>query len=291
MFDLKKFAGLLRGCVLAVMLLAGVSACAPRNSLLKSPEHDDRVSVPFFSNTSDQCGPSSLASVLNYWGEKTTPEELKAEVYLPRLRGTLPMDLLPALEKRGIKGEVIAGSFEDIKTEIQQQRPVIAYLNFGTRKHPIGHFLVVTGYDENRRGLYVHSGPAKDKFATFRRFDRGWKDTDRWMLIAKPGVGKEENINVSLHRAPQIDAPMSAEDYIQLGNIAFEGKDYRTAEKYYRKVLRQDPSHGGANNNLAMIYLSSGKNLKLAEKLAVKALSTDYKIYAEDTLAQIKLKL
>ena len=56
-----------------------------------------RLDVPFFPDTTDQCGPASLASVLNYWGKTVSPAELKSDVYLSSLKGTLPMDLPPAV--------------------------------------------------------------------------------------------------------------------------------------------------------------------------------------------------
>ncbi len=308
---------------LAVGVLALAAACAPRASL-RPPENDavHLTDVPFFPNTTDQCGPAALASVLHYWGKTATPEELKSEVYVPRLKGTLPMDLRPALSKRDLAGQVVSGSFDDIKAELRQSRPVIAYLDFGTRRHPIGHFLVVTGFDDHRRGLYVHSGAAKDKFASYRRFDRGWRDTDRWMLTAGPATSPTNAAPPVERRLPHIETQVSARDYfelgsayqqkglnqeaiaqytlalaeyknfspalIALGNIAFEARDYHWAEKYYRRVLRADPAHGGANNNLAMVYLARGRDLKKAETLATKALETDYRPYAADTLAQIQ---
>ncbi len=73
-----------------------------------------------------------------------------------------------------------------------------------------------------------------------------------------------------------------------LGNQAFEEGNYQQAEHYYRRVLRKNSAHGGANNNLAMVYLKTNKNLKIAERLATRALETAYRPYAEDTLAQIK---
>ena len=60
------------------------------------------VAVPFFADDTDQCGPAVLASVLTYWGFRTDPVALKEEIYLPRLKGTLPLDLMLAAQARGL---------------------------------------------------------------------------------------------------------------------------------------------------------------------------------------------
>ena len=56
------------------------------------------LNVPFFPDDEDQCGPATLASMLTYWGIPSDPRMLKDEIYLRRLRGTLPIDLLLAAE-------------------------------------------------------------------------------------------------------------------------------------------------------------------------------------------------
>jgi tetratricopeptide (TPR) repeat protein len=276
--------------------------------------------VPFFPDNTDQCGPSSLASVLNFWGKTVTPDELRAEVYAPSLNGTLPMDLLPAVRNRGLVGQVVNGDFDVLKEELRGGRPVIAYLDFGTRKHPIGHYVVVLGFDEEQKGLYIHSGLNQEKFASYKRFDRGWKDTDRWMLIIsstravpsnegrlpplRHGLTPTESLALGQTYEAQGLKRDAAQQYraalltdkryvpalVALGNLSYEEKDYRTAEKYFRRAQRADPNHPGANNNLAMTYLAQGKKLKEAEKLAQKAAADPaMRPYAEDTLTQIRI--
>lgn len=73
------------------------------------------------------------------------------------------------------------------------------------------------------------------------------------------------------------------------GNAAFELKDYKGAGKYFRKALKVNPEDAGANNNLAMVYLATGK-LSKAKGYAQKALIPEGPIrpYALDTLEQIE---
>ena len=60
-------------------------------------------------------------------------------------------------------------------------------MNLGWRFLPIGHFLVVTGYDEARRGVYAHSGVKKDAFVPYRKFMKQWDRTGRWALVVAAG--------------------------------------------------------------------------------------------------------
>jgi ABC-type bacteriocin/lantibiotic exporter with double-glycine peptidase domain len=144
------------------------------------------LQVPFFADHSDQCGPSVVASVLSFWGTPSTPSELKHEVYVDHLKGSLSIDLLLAAQKRGFKAHLYAGSLEDVKSELDKGHPVIAFLNRGFDFLPIGHYVVINGYDETRHGLYIHSGMKKNAFITYRRFAGFWNKTERSTLLILP---------------------------------------------------------------------------------------------------------
>ena len=177
---------------------------------------------------------------------------------------------------------------------------------------------MVIGYDDDRKGLYIHSGRARDKFASYTRFDRGWRDTDHWMMVVgstadaasapvafSTGAVEPGSRPSLVRRSPRFHTALSAEESVQLGllyekqglkteaekqyraaletdkkfepalmalgNLAFQTNDYRSAEKHYERVLKANPKSGGANNNLAMVYLAESKNLDRAETLARKA--------------------
>ncbi len=79
---------------------------------------------------------------------------------------------------------------------------------------------------------------------------------------------------------------------IAIGNLAFERGELKKAEACYRRVLRLDPNHAGANNNLAMVFLSRGKDLDKAERHAQMALKQEGPLrpYVLDTLASIYIQ-
>jgi len=76
------------------------------------------------------------------------------------------------------------------------------------------------------------------------------------------------------------------------GNIAFANGDMKKAEASYRRVLRLDPNHAGANNNLAMVFLSRGKDMEQAERYAQIALNQGGPLrpYVLETLAEIYIR-
>src|SRR5690606_41022487 len=49
-----------------------------------------------------QCGPASLAMVLNHRGVAATPDSLKDRVYLPERKGTLQVEMISAARERDL---------------------------------------------------------------------------------------------------------------------------------------------------------------------------------------------
>jgi len=173
--------------VLAVCLLAGCAASrgAP-GAVSAAGERQVRLSVPFFSDNTDQCGPSALASVLGYWGKPASPVSLRQEIYQARLKGSLTVDLLLAAESRGLSAEMFNGSLARVREELDAGRPLIAFVNGGYSFYPVGHYLVITGYDDRRQCIFAHSGTKRDQGISYRKFAKQWEKTGRWALSISP---------------------------------------------------------------------------------------------------------
>ena len=169
--------------VMAASLLTGCAGPRPAGA----PEGKQvRLEVPFFPDDTDQCGPSALASVLGFWGKPAAPAELRGELYREKLRGALTVDMLLAAQSRGFSAEMENGTLALVKTELEAGRPVIAFLNMGFRAYPIGHYLVITGYDEGRRSIIAHSGMKRDHLISYAKFENLWEKTNRWSLLIRP---------------------------------------------------------------------------------------------------------
>ena len=144
------------------------------------------LKLPFFPDSTDQCGPSALASVLEYWGMPAAPDLLKKEIYQAHLKGSLTIDLLLAAESRGMTAEMFNGNLARVKAELDAGHPVIAFVDAGYRFYPVHHYMVITGYDDQRQCIFAHSGKKRDQRISYRKFEKQWEKTNRWVLLVLP---------------------------------------------------------------------------------------------------------
>jgi ABC-type bacteriocin/lantibiotic exporter with double-glycine peptidase domain len=156
------------------------------------------LQVPFFPDHTDQCGPSVVASVLAFWGTPVTPSELKQEVYTDHLKGSLSIDLMLAAQKHGFKTHLYSGSVEDMRSELGKGHPMIAFLNRGFNFLPVGHYVVINGYDDVRQGFIIHSGISKNKFISYKRFSSFWDKTQRSTLLILPPANDKESVHAGI---------------------------------------------------------------------------------------------
>ena len=156
-----------------------------------SPRHGTIVSdAPFFEQTTHQCGPAALASVINYWSARTaslgtvSPEEIAATVYSPSARGTLGIDLVAHARRLGFAARSYSGSIEDIRNHIENGVPLILLVDVGPSVYQINHFMVVVGYADE--GIIVHSGRRQAVYMNAKRLERIWQRTGYWTLVIEP---------------------------------------------------------------------------------------------------------
>ena len=140
--------------------------------------------VPFYPQEEFQCGPASLAGVLNHWNINVSPEEIASEIYSKSARGTLNIDMVLYVEKIGLKARQYRGSFEDIKTKIDSSCPLIVLVDEGFLIYQKNHFMVVIGY--GGEGIFANSGREQGKFIPTKEFLRSWERTKFWTLWITP---------------------------------------------------------------------------------------------------------
>jgi predicted double-glycine peptidase len=140
--------------------------------------------VPFYPQEAYQCGPASLAGVLNYWGGQTSPAEIAAEIYSPKAGGTLDVDMVLYAEKKGLKAVQYAGSLGDLKKNIDSNYPLIVLVDYGFWVYQKNHFMVVVGYSEN--GLIANSEKEQHKVIPLENFLKAWERTRFWTLRITP---------------------------------------------------------------------------------------------------------
>ena len=144
----------MRGAATALLLAALVSGCAAPQvaGLLERPPRDlppsaEIATTPFYAQEDYQCGPASLAALLNHAGRDATPASLAPQVYLPARQGSLQAELLAATRRHGLLAYVLEPRLEALLREIAAGAPVLVLQNLALDWAPQWHYAVAIGYD------------------------------------------------------------------------------------------------------------------------------------------------
>jgi predicted double-glycine peptidase len=136
--------------------------------------------VPFYPQVSFQCGPASLAGVLNFLGEGVTPDEIAEAIFRRDIRGTVTLDMVLYARKRGFFAEWYNGSVNDIRRSVDERVPLIVMVDLGFASVRKNHFMVVVGYTPE--GVIANSGKTREKLILWKNFLARWNRTKRWAL-------------------------------------------------------------------------------------------------------------
>ncbi|HEY4484894.1 MAG TPA: cysteine peptidase family C39 domain-containing protein [Nitrospiria bacterium] len=177
----------LKACLICAIGLAtfGLGAHA-EDSPLPRPDIEITRGVPFFPQKVMGCGPAALAGILAYWDVPVTLEEITREVFNPRLKGALAMDLALAAERRGLAADSYSGNLDDLRRLILLHEPPIVFLNLNTRLFPQGHFVIVTGYDGPGAAVVAHTGIHPNERIPVAEFMKAWEKTGYWTVHIRP---------------------------------------------------------------------------------------------------------
>ena len=142
--------------------------------------------VPFIPQDEYQCGPASLAMVLQYYGAAVGQEEIAQALYLPSVRGTLNLDLEFYARRRGFEARAFAGTLDAAKAELRRGRPLIVFQDLGVVGFAVPHFAVLLGYDDRARSVVLHSGTEAYRVVPYDDFERSWARRRGWTLLVTP---------------------------------------------------------------------------------------------------------
>ncbi|MFB3926866.1 MAG: C39 family peptidase [Syntrophales bacterium] len=166
---------------LTVLIVLNLVSCTAAVQSVKPGEGHIIPGVPFYPQEAFQCGPASLASVLNYRGVKITPDEIASEIFSKSARGTLDFDLVLYAQKKGLRTRQYRGSIADLRRNIESGNPVIVLVDYGFLVYQINHFMVVVGYTKD--GIIVNSGSGRMKFMPLEEFMTPWDRAKNWSLL------------------------------------------------------------------------------------------------------------
>lgn len=181
-----------KGMVFAIPLFILLFGCASNAVVINDDAYKNTHAyfyikdVPFFPQKRYYCGPSSLASVMNFYGISVSEEAIAKEIYNPKLSGTLAIDMLQYARAKGFNASYYTGSIEEVKKEITAGRPVIMFLDFGYSFYPVRHYMVAIGYDDERGHLIAHSGTEKDKIFSYKEIQTAWEKTGFGTMLILP---------------------------------------------------------------------------------------------------------
>ncbi|HSR09936.1 MAG TPA: C39 family peptidase [Thermodesulfobacteriota bacterium] len=160
--------------------LAVLFSCAAPPPLSSPPSGHAIPGVPFFAQEAYQCGPASLAGVLNFWRVTVSPQEIAADIFSPGARGTLDMDMVFYARKKGLNAAAYRGRWEDLRANIDAGRPLVVLVDEGIWVYERSHFMVVTGYGEDT--VTVNSGKIEHAVVPRARFLKTWERAKFWTL-------------------------------------------------------------------------------------------------------------
>ncbi|WP_236617047.1 PA2778 family cysteine peptidase [Litchfieldella anticariensis] len=244
------------------------------------PERVRLDDVPFHSQRDYQCGPASLAMVLNASGVDVDVDTLIPQVFLPNREGSVQPEMLATVRRYGRIGFVIDGSFESLFTELAAGNPVVVMQNLSLPAWPLWHYAVAIGYDLDEEVMTVHSGMEAARLESFKRFDSTWARSGYWAFVALPpgklpasidseqamdAIAAFEHANDAHAALPAWQAtvkrwPEFAMGWFALGNARHADGNPNGAVEAFREATKQRP-------DLAVAWLNLGLTLEGLDKL------------------------
>lgn len=294
-------------------LVLWLAACGPPPLIYVDPDRPplELTEVPFYPQEQHQCGPAALAEVLQWTGVRATPEDLAPALVIPKLKGSLQIELLAQSRAQGRVPFELKGDLRTIQAELAAGHPVIVLQNLAFAWKPAWHYAVVIGVDPTAQTVTLRSGLERRHVVHWTLFERTWARGGHWAIVVlKPGdlpatadvaavmsaaapfeqAGKA-GITEALYRSAAKRWPKEIAPQLGLANSLYVQKKLKASEQVYRKVIAGFPDDPVAYNNLALV-LAERKHWKEAEAMVDKALRIGGPLREEflDTQRQIRCR-
>ncbi|MEC9020496.1 MAG: PA2778 family cysteine peptidase, partial [Pseudomonadota bacterium] len=182
------------GVLLLSLLLLLLTGCARSPVLLESTKasltpQTELTDVPFYAQTEYQCGPATLAMVLNHEGVDVGLDELIPQVFLPGRDGSVQPEMLATVRRYERLAIPIRSTMDALLTHLEAGDPVVVMQNLALPAFPMWHYAVAIGFDLPNETLVLRSGEIERHTLSFSRFDATWARTERWgFVVSQPGT-------------------------------------------------------------------------------------------------------
>ena len=237
------------------------------------------TTTPFFPQTQYQCGPASLATVLNASGLNIDATTLADEVYIPGRKGALQVEMIAAVRRHGRIPYEIDNDLQSIMDQLGHGLPVLVLLNSGYTALPVYHYAVVIGYAPGSDSFILRSGQDYRLLMPRHQFLSAWNKPGKWALTVPPAgslpaevdAGRYLSSVIALESIGQWQA--AQQSYLTVlrkwpdntlarfglaNTLRTQGKLADAVDQYYQ-LLKQDAGHIPARNNLADTLLRLGR--------------------------------
>jgi hypothetical protein len=270
---------------LAGLALLVLAACATPQTdrVLASPGsragRAEIAGVPFHPQGRDQCGPASLAMVLEWGGVAVDPEALRSEIFTEARSGSLQSDIVAAGRRHGRLIYPVR-TLDEILTEIGAGHPVLVLQNLGLGWYARWHYAVAIGYDLDARSIVLHTGRSARRAIRLELFERTWARGGHWAVAVLPpsrlpGSAVESRYLIAVSGLERARRPGEAElayaaalerwpsslgAWIGLGNSRYARGDLAGAEAAFREATLRHPDSAAAFHNLAEVLGEVGRD-------------------------------
>ncbi len=274
--------------LLLVLISASLSSgCSTLDKAVRADLFEKSGNVPFelsdtafYPQTTDQCGPAALATVLNAAGVEVSPVDLAPSVYLPKRKGSLQIELMAAIRSYGRIPYPVESDVVSLLDEIQQGHPVLVLQNLGASVIPIWHFAVVVGYLPDEETFVLRSGEVRRHLVPAAKFLRYWRRANSWgVVVLQPGDspasrGMDTYVRAvaDLEAVGQTEAaatayktavnhwPQNSIAWLGMGNTNYSLGRLEPAQIAYSELLIIEPGNVIALNNLALVLAAGGND-------------------------------
>ncbi|MGD8616114.1 MAG: PA2778 family cysteine peptidase [Gammaproteobacteria bacterium] len=262
-----------------------ICACAARTPVLTAehlgaaaPDQVELVDTPFIAQERYQCGPASLAMLLQQAGVDVTAEVLVRQVYLPERKGSLQAEMVATSRRYQRIPYVIDPDIESLAADLRRGSPVLVLQNLGLKSAPVWHYAVVIGYSVEDDLIILRSGTRERQLMPGWLFVKTWNSAENWgMVLLPPGqlparpdrdrylravAAAERHIDpeaaLKAYDAALEQWPNDSVGLFGRANALHTLGKLEEAEQAYRHLLAENPGHVAALNNLAEVYMDLG---------------------------------